>query len=73
MGKKTSINFRNDFSFRDGESFNRMNYLFKLGDFLYDKSKNLSKSLIAMMKDISKRNAIRIDKKFFKICHFQKI
>ena len=64
MGKKSTVNFRNDFSFRDGETFHRMNYLFKISDFLYDRNIALSKSLISMMKDISKRNAIRIDKKF---------
>ena len=65
MGKKnSSINYRDNFNFRDGENFNRMNYLFKLSDYLYDKNQNLSICLIGIMKEISKRNVIRIDKKF---------
>ena len=60
MGKKnSSINYRDNFNFRDGENFNRMNYLFKLSDYLYDKNQNLSICLIGIMKEISKRNVIK--------------
>ena len=83
--KKCSItkNYINNFNFPNGESFIRMNYLFKLSEAVYkqknkaneenskdsiDKNNNknetnvLSHLYIAIMKDISKRNAIRINK-----------
>ena len=72
MGKKTSTTHRNDFNFKGGESMERMNYLFKLGDYFYHSNvinKKLSKVFVGIMKEISKRNAIRIDKSFLKkIC-----
>jgi len=63
MGKKIIKKFINTYDFKDGEIFNRMSYLFKIGDKIYEKNKNLSILYISMMKDISKRNAIRIEKK----------
>lgn len=73
MGKKTTITHRNDFNFKFGECYERMNYLFRLGDYFYDEdsqiNKSLSKAFIGMMKEISKRNALRLDKNFRKkIC-----
>ena len=94
MGKKikkyksTTItkNYIGNYNFQNGESFMRMNYLFKLSEFVYkpkeqsdiqntnlyneknNQSQNiLSRLYIAIMKDISKRNAIRINKNVKKI------
>ena len=84
--KKSYIN---NYNFPNGESFLRMNYLFKLSEAVYkpidkkkkendnnsDNKKNenileqntLSRLYIAIMKDISKRNAIRLNKYVKKI------
>ena len=79
----TTKNYINNFNFTNGESFMRMNYLFKLSEVVYNQTnknnennnnsdgKNnnnikeqniLSRLYIAIMKDISKRNAIRVNK-----------
>jgi RNase P subunit RPR2 len=71
MGKKIIKNFINNYDFKDGEIFNRMNYLFKISDKIYNKNKNLSKLYISIMKDISKRNAIRIEKKIKRLICFK--
>ena len=77
----TTKQYINNFNFANGESFQRMNYLFRLSEALYkqtddednnNKNKNsshniLSRLYIAIMKDISKRNAIRISKYMKKI------
>ena len=57
MGKKIIKNFINNYDFKDGEIFIRMN--------------NLSKLYISIMKDISKRNAIRIEKKIKRLICFK--
>lgn len=67
MGKKVNQEIRKTFNFKGGENFNRMNYLFKLGNEIYNTNNLLSKVYISMMKDISKRNALKIDKKMKKI------
>ena len=95
MGKKNKKNksttrienYIGNYNFPNGESFLRMNYLFKLSEFVYKpRDKNvegnkifdnninnnqqqntLSRLYIAIMKDISKRNAIRINKNVKKI------
>ena len=67
--------FINQYNFVNGELFKRMNYLFKLAENVYkindhnnennfDKrnQNNLSRIYIAIMKDISKRNALHINK-----------
>ena len=71
---KTTKNYINNFNFINGELFKRMNYLFRLAENVYkskDKSDNnnfsqnhniLSRLFIAIMKDISKRNALHINK-----------
>ena len=79
----TTKNYINNFNFANGESFMRMNYLFKISEAVYNPSNNnnnninnshdknnenikeqniLSRLYIAIMKDISKRNAIRVNK-----------
>ena len=76
----TTKQYINNFNFANGESFQRMNYLFRLSEALYkqadednnNKNKNseqniLSRLYIAIMKDISKRNAIRISKYMKKV------
>ena len=75
----TTKNNINNFNFPNGESFMRMNYLFKLSEAVYkpinkkDNNNNnheqnlLSRLYIAIMKDISKRNAIRVNKNVKKI------
>ena len=79
----------NNYNFPNGESFMRMNYLFKLSEAVYnplikkdekdynsnESNKNnnnheknlLSRLYISIMKDISKRNAIRVNKYVKKI------
>jgi len=59
--KETELNFKN------GELFNRMNYLVKLSQNIFDKLPHLSRVYSHMAKDISKRNAIRIDSKIKKL------
>ena len=85
----TTKNNINNFNFPNGESFMRMNYLFKLSEAVYnplikkdekdynsnESNKNnnnheknlLSRLYISIMKDISKRNAIRVNKYVKKI------
>ena len=88
--KKCSItkNYINNFNFTNGESFMRMNYLFRLSEAIYkprnkinkennnnlnDNNNNtnekntLSRLYISIMKDIAKRNAIRVNKYIKKI------
>ena len=64
MGKKIKEEHKHDFNFKGGDNFQRMDYLFKLGDMIYNKSPHLSKFYISAMKDIAKRNTLKIDKKF---------
>ena len=77
---KTTKNYINKFDFPNGELFMRMNYLFRLAENIYkskdksdiNNSKNsnqniLSRLYIAIMKDISKRNALHINKFIKKI------
>ena len=78
----TTKNYINNFNFTNGESFMRMNYLFKISEINYNQkekkniedNKNnqerniLSHLYISIMKDISKRNAIRVNKYVKKIC-----
>ena len=67
--------FINQYNFVNGELFKRMNYLFKLAENVYKTNgnnnennsnkrnqNNLSRIYIAIMKDISKRNALHINK-----------
>ena len=42
MGKKTTITHRNDFNFKFGECYERMNYLFRLGDYFYDEDSQIN-------------------------------
>ena len=69
MKNKLKINFKKDteLTFKNGELFQRMNYLLKLGTNLYEKHPSMSKIYSHMAKDISKRNAIRIDSKVKKL------
>jgi RNase P subunit RPR2 len=71
MGKRKNNNIvhKDDFNFKGGELFARMNYLFKVSNWIYDKREGngLSKAFIGMMKEISKRNALKIDKKIKKL------
>src|SRR5205823_818536 len=61
--------YRNDFNFKNGELFQRMGYLLELSNSLYSKFPSLSNVYTHMMKDISKRNALRTNSKFKKaIC-----
>lgn len=61
--------YRNDFNIKGGEFFQRMGYLLKLSSSLYSQIPYLSEIYTHMMKDISKRNALRINSKFKKaIC-----
>jgi RNase P subunit RPR2 len=55
---------RSDFGIRNGELFQRMDYLLRLSNELYDKHPNMAKGYTKMMKDVSKRNALRMDPKF---------
>jgi RNase P subunit RPR2 len=64
---KKELKMRNDFNIRNGELFQRMNYLLKLSNNLYDNHQGLAKYYIKMMKDVSKRNALRMDSKFKKL------
>ena len=78
----TTKNYINNFSFVNGDSFSRMNYLFRLSEAVYKQAdiennnndgnnnceNNLLSSLyISIMKDISKRNAIRVNKYIKKV------
>ena len=72
----STINYKQNFNFSNGDLFSRMNYLLRISDALYKQSDNggdkkehniLSRLYISIMKDISKRNAIRIDKHIKKI------
>ena len=67
--------FIKQYNFVNGELFKRMNYLFKLAENVYKTNgnnnennsnkrnqNNLSRIYIAIMKDISKRNALHINK-----------
>jgi RNase P subunit RPR2 len=66
--KKTEVKWKNDFNFKFGELFERMTYLLKLSSELYPTYPNsLSKMYIKMMRDIGKRNALRIHSKIEKL------
>jgi RNase P subunit RPR2 len=65
MKKQTKL--RSDFNIRNGELFLRMNYLLQLSSLLYNSNMDLSKHYIKLMKDVSKRNALRLDSKFKKL------
>ena len=70
MGKrKDTVVHKDDFNFKGGELFARMNYLFKISNWVYDKGEGigLAKAFVGMMKEISKRNAVKIDKKIKKL------
>lgn len=68
MKKKTKTNYKKDFFFKGGEVFERMSYLLNLSSTLYDQfPDSLSKVYAFMVKDIAKRNAMRIDNKFKKL------
>jgi RNase P subunit RPR2 len=58
---------RSDFNIRNGELFQRMNYLMQLSNSLYDTQEGLAKYYMKMMKDVAKRNALRMDSKFKKL------
>ena len=64
---KRETKMRNDFVFKNGELFQRMNYLLELASELYDKHPALSKFYVHSMKDMRKRNALRIDGKLKKL------
>jgi RNase P subunit RPR2 len=64
---KRETKMRNDFVFKNGELFQRMSYLLELASELYDKHPTFSKFYIHNMKDIKKRNALRIDGKLKKL------
>ena len=67
MKHKITFKKQNDLNFKHGEFFQRMNYLLKLGSDLYSKNPNMARVYSHMAKDISKRNAIRIDSKVKKL------
>lgn len=69
MKRKLKIDLKKetDLNFKNGELFNRMNYLIKLSSNVFNKMHQLSKVYSHMAKDISKRNAIRIDSKVKKL------
>lgn len=79
MGKKRNSNLKNkstfkkDFNFKGGELFQRMDYLLKLGNLLYSTNFSIANTYFSMMKDIKKRNALRIEGKYKKLicekCH----
>jgi RNase P subunit RPR2 len=72
MKKKTKVIEKSDFNCKNGEIFQRMSYLINLSSSFYEENKNLSKVYAHMMKDISKRNAMRINSKYKKMickCH----
>ena len=56
-----------DLNFKNGEVFQRMNYLMNLSSQVYSKFPSISKVYSFMIKDISKRNAIRIESKIKKL------
>jgi len=64
---KTKTNLKNDFNFKNGELFQRMSYLLNISSILYNKNENLSRVYAYMLKDIRKRNALRIDSKIKKM------
>jgi RNase P subunit RPR2 len=64
---KRETKMRNDFVFKNGELFQRMNFLLELASNLYDKHPALSKFYIHSMKDMKKRNALRIDGRLKKL------
>jgi RNase P subunit RPR2 len=69
MKRQNKTEYRKDFNFKNGELFQRMGYLMDLSSHLYKDNKPLSKLYAYMMKDIRKRNALRIDSKLKKtIC-----
>lgn len=67
MGKRMKINHKNDFNFKGGENFQRMDYLLKLSDIVYNTSFRLSKVYLTIMKNIAKRNTLQIERKFKKL------
>jgi RNase P subunit RPR2 len=67
MKHKITYKKQTELNFKGGELFQRMNYLLKLGSDLYNKHPNMAKVYSHMAKDISKRNAIRIDSKVKKL------
>ena len=67
MKKKPRESFKKDFNFKGGELFHRMDYLLKLSSHLYNKKPNLSQLYVNQMKEICKRNALRMDSKFKKL------
>ena len=54
------INFKKNFNFQKGETFQRMNYLLTLSDSLYETHPELSRTYVSMMKNIRKKNALRL-------------
>ncbi len=64
---KSKINYKNDLNFKNGELFQRMSYLINISSVLYDKNQNLSGVYAHMMRDIGKRNALRIDSRIKKM------
>jgi RNase P subunit RPR2 len=69
MKKKLKVNFKSEkeLTFKNGELFQRMTYLMKLSNLIYKDQPELAKVYSYMVKDIGKRNAIRIDSKVKKL------
>jgi RNase P subunit RPR2 len=59
------VNFRKEFNFQRGETFQRMNYLLQLSNTLYETHPELSRTYISMMKSIRKKNALRLYKFYY--------
>lgn len=64
---KTKTILRNDYNFKNGELFQRMSYLMNISSLVYGKNESLSRVYAYMIKDIGKRNALRIDSKVKKM------
>jgi len=64
---KSKISYKNDLNFKNGELFQRMSYLLNISSVLYGQNENLSRVYSYMMRDIGKRNAMRIDSRIKKM------
>jgi RNase P subunit RPR2 len=64
---KRQTKMRSDFNLRNGELYQRMDFLLKLSNETYSKHNYIAKHYVRMMKDVRKRNALRMDSKFKKL------
>ena len=69
MKKKLKVNFKSEkeLTFKNGELFQRMSYLMKLSKLIYKDHPEMAKVYSYMVKDMGKRNAIRVDSKVKKL------